>query len=146
MAAKVRVIALWRREVENRVGALAGTLEPLATAGADLEVLMAYTYPGEAGKAAIEVFPIAGKKAILAARAAGLEPTSIPALVVQGKNRAGRAHAAAAAIAKGGINLSFLMAQVVDKKFSAVLGFATEADAKRAAGLVKKALASKKKK
>ena len=42
MAVRVRTITLWRREVENKPGALARTLEPLARAGADLEVLMAY--------------------------------------------------------------------------------------------------------
>ena len=46
MAVRVRVISLWRREVENRPGALARTLAPLAGAGTDLEVVMAYRYPG----------------------------------------------------------------------------------------------------
>jgi prephenate dehydratase len=147
MAVTVKSITLWRRETENRAGALAEALEPFAAARTDLQILMAYRYPGaDAAKAAIEIYPVVGKKATAAARAAGLEPTSIPALLMQGKNRAGRAHAAAGAIAGAGINLSFLMAQVAGKRFSAVLGFETEADAKRAAGLVKKALASKKKK
>jgi hypothetical protein len=145
MAVTVKSITLWRRETEDRVGALAEILEPLASSGADLQVLMAYRYPGEAGKAAVEVYPVTGKKATAAARAAGLEETSIPALLVQGKNRAGRAHAGARAIADAGINLSFLMAQSSGKRFSAVLGFESDADARRAASLVKKALASKKK-
>lgn len=143
MAVSVKVITLWRREVENRPGALARTLEPLARAGADLKVVMAYRYPGEEQKAAIELYAVSGKKAATAAQAAGLAATSIPTLLVEGDNRAGQAHAATRAIADAGINLTFFIAQVIGKKYSAILGFETEADAKRASSLVKKARVSK---
>lgn len=42
MAVTVQKITLWRGEVENRPGALAGILAPLADTGADLQVLMGY--------------------------------------------------------------------------------------------------------
>jgi len=145
MAARVRVITLWRREVENRPGALARTLEPLARAGANLEVLMAYRYPGEEQTAAIELYPVSGKRATAAAQAAGLTATSIPALLVEGDNRAGEAHTITRAIADAGINLSFFLAQVIGKKYSAILGFETEANARRASSLIKRAKAPKKK-
>ena len=145
MAARVRVITLWRREVENRPGALARTLEPLARAGADLEVLMAYRYPGEEQTAAIELYPVSGKRATAAAQAAGLTATSIPALLVEGDNRAGEAHTITRAIADAGINLAFFLAQVIGKKYSAILGFETETDARRASSLIKRAKAPKKK-
>ena len=144
MAASVKVITLWRREVENRPGALARTLEPLARAGVDLKVLMGYRYPGDESGAAIELYPISGKKATAAAQAAGLSATSIPTLLVQGDNRAGQAYAATRAIADAGISLNFFLAQVIGKKYSAVLGFETEADARRGASLIKKARVSKK--
>jgi len=51
--------------------------------------------------------------------------------------------ALAEAIAGAGLNMSFFVAQAVGRKFSAVLGFATEADANTAAGLIKKAAMSK---
>ena len=143
MAVSVKGITLWRREVDNRPGALARTLEPLAGAGVDLKVLMAYRYPGEEARAAIELYPVSGKKATAAARAAGLAATSIPALLVQGDNRAGQAYAATRAIADAGISLNFFLAQVIGQKYSAVLGFETEADAQRASGLIRKARASK---
>ena len=142
MAVSVKVITLWRREVDNRPGALARTLEPLASAGADLKVLMGYRYPGDDRKAAIELYPVSGKKATAAAQAAGLAATSIPALLVQGENWAGQASAATRAIADAGISLNFFLAQVIGKKYSAVLGFETEADAKRAVSLIKKAKVS----
>jgi hypothetical protein len=144
MAIKVRVITLWRREVENRPGALARTLEPLARAGADLEVVMAYRYPGGQEMAAIELCPVSGKRATAAAQAAGLTATSIPTLLVEGDNRPGQAHAITQAIAGAGINLSFFLAQAIGRKYSAILGFETEADARRASSLIKRAKTSKK--
>lgn len=142
MAVSVKTITLWRREVDNKSGALAQTLEPLARAGADLSVLMGYRNPQQS-TATIELYPISGKRAKAAAEAAGLSAATIPTLLVEGDNRAGQAHAASKAIAEAGINLAFFLAQVIGRKYSAVLGFENEADAKRAASLIKKATASK---
>ena len=139
MAVQVKAITLWRREVENKPGALARTLKPLAAAGTDLKVVMGYRQPGEQDSAVIELYPISGKKAAASAQAAGLTATSIPTLLVEGDNRVGAAHAATQALADAGINLNFFLAQVIGKRYSAVLGFETEADSRRAAGLIKKA-------
>src|SRR6266852_4326341 len=129
----VKNISLWRREVENQVGTLANTLEPVTKAGANLHVLMGYRYPGEGTKAAIELYPIAGKKVTAASAEAGLSASSIPTLLVEGDDRPGLGFAIAQAIAGAGVNMTFFVAQSVGKKFSAVLGFETEADAKTAA-------------
>ena len=139
MAIKVKSVMLWRRDTENRPGMLASTLEPLARAGADLKVVMGYGYPGEPGRAAMELYPVSGKKATAAAQGAGLFPSSIPTLLVEGDNRPGLAHAIARAIAQAGININFLVAQSIGKKYSAIFGFHTKADAKIAAGLIRKA-------
>ncbi len=64
----------------------------------------------------------------------------MPALLVQGDNKPGTGHAMAQAMAAAGINVDFLVAQVVGRKYSAVIGFANPADAKAAAGLIKKAV------
>ena len=139
MALTVKVITLWRREIENRPGALAGVLQPLATTKADLQVLMAYRFPGDENRGAVELFPITGKKAIAAASDAGLTPAEdIPAVLVQGPNRAGLGYQASHAIAEEGINLAFLVAQVVGTKFSAVYGFDSVTDRDRAVKLLKK--------
>lgn len=145
MAVTVKKIVLWRKEVENRPGVLASTLAPLANAGADLQVVMAYRYTGDETKAAIELCPVTGKKSVAAAQEAGLSASSIPALLVQGDNRPGLGHAVSQAIADAGINLGFLVAQVVGRKYSAVLGFESEADASRGTALIRKATAAKKK-
>jgi hypothetical protein len=144
MAVKVKRITLWRKELENRTGTLAGTLEPLAKAGADLQIVMGYRYPGESAKAAVEIYPIGKKKATQAAQGAGLAAAGIPAVVVEGDNRAGLGYGMAQAIAEAGVNVDFLVAQVIGRKYSAVIGFENEADAEKAVGLIKKAAGKKK--
>ncbi len=144
MAVTIKRITLWRGEIENRAGELAAILKPLAHAGADLQVVMGYRYPGNQSKAAIEVYPVAGKKITAAAAAAGLAASSMPALLVEGDNRAGMGAAFARALADAGINMDFLVAQVTGKKYSAIFGFENDADTKKAAAVLKKAAAKKK--
>jgi len=139
MAVKLKSVVLWRKEVTNRPGVLADTLEPFAKQGADLQIVMGYRYPGEERKAAIELYPIAGKKMTEAAQASGWSGSSIPAVMVQGDNKAGLAHAVAKSIGDAKINLTFLVAQVIGRKYSAVIGFETEQDSKRAAALIRQA-------
>jgi hypothetical protein len=139
MAVTVKNITLWRKEVENKPGVLAQTLEPFAERGADLQVVMGYRFPGNESMGAIEIYPISGRKLTSAAEAAGVAASAIPTLLVEGDNKPGLGHAIAQAIADAGINLSFLMAQVIGRRYSAVLGFEKSEDARRAAALIKKA-------
>jgi hypothetical protein len=139
MALTVKKITLWRGEVENKPGTLARVLAPLAGAGADLQVVMGYHYHGAGNKSAIEVCPVSGRKATAAAKGAGLAASSIPTLLVEGDNQAGLGAAIAEAIAGAGINMGFLVAQVVGNRFSAVIGFEDEAASRQASTLIKKA-------
>jgi hypothetical protein len=142
MAVTVKPIKLWRKEIRNEPGALAEALEPLAAEGADLQVVMGYRYPGHEEKAAIEVYPIANKKLSSAARRAGLDVAPISALLVEGDNKPGLGHAITRAIAEAGINLDFVVAQAMGRRYSAVFGFDSEADLKKASPLIKKATAA----
>ncbi len=144
MAIDVKRITLWRREVSHQPGELAATLGPAAQAGADLQIVMGYRYPDRSGRGAIEVFPITGKKVVAAAQAAGLAAAPIPALLVQGDNKPGLGSAMAEAIGGAGINIDFLVAHVIGRKYRAVFGFERDEDAKKAAALIKKATASRK--
>ncbi len=139
MAITVKRITLWRGEVPNRAGALAEVLGPLSEAGANLQVAMGYRIPGQADRAVIEVAPVSGKKAPAAAAAAGLTASSIPTLIAVGDDKRGLGHAMARAIAGAGINMGFMVAQVLGKKFTAIIGFENEADAAKATPLIKKA-------
>jgi hypothetical protein len=145
MPVTVKNITLWRKEIENQVGTLAHTLEQVTKAGANFQVLMGYRYPGEGTKAAIELYPLAGKKVTSAAAEAGLLASSIPTLLVEGDDKPGLGFAIAQAMSVASINMTFFVAQAVGRKFSAVLGFESEVDAKTATPLIKKATASKKK-
>jgi hypothetical protein len=145
MAVTVKSITLWRKEVADQPGELGATLRPLADAKAELQVVMGYRYPGAPGKAAIELAPVSGKKAQAAAESAGLRASNFPALQVIGDDRPGLGRAFADAIAGAGINIDFLVAQVVGRKYSAIFGFANTADAQAAAGLIKKVANNKKK-
>jgi hypothetical protein len=138
MSVTVKKITLWRGKVEDRPGALAEVLKAPAETRADLQVVMGYREGGE-HQAVIELCPIGGKKLTAVMAGKGLGPSTIPTLLVVGDNRPGLGQAMASAVAEAGINISFLVAQAVGRKFSAVFGFGSEPDAARAAGLIKKA-------
>jgi hypothetical protein len=139
MPVSIKKIVLWRKEIENQPAVLAGVLAPLAEARADLQVVMGYRYPGHESTAALELYPVTGRKSIQAAKAAGLSAAPIPALLIQGDNKTGLGYAISKAVAGAGINMSFLVAQVIGRKYSAVIGFDNEADARKATGLIRKA-------
>ena len=139
MAVTVKKMTLWRAEVQNKPGTLADVLGPLADAGADLQVVMGYRLHGRRNRAAIEVSSASGKKAAAAAQRAGLAASAIPTLLVEGDNRPGLGHAISQAIAEAGINMGFLVAQVIGNKFSAVIGFDDEVASRKVASLIKKA-------
>src|SRR6266849_2196907 len=145
MPVTVKSISLWRKEVEHQVGTLAQTLEPLAKAGANLRVLMGYRYPGNESKAAIELYPVTGKKTTAAAEAAGFRAAEIPCLLVEGDNKPGVAQSIAKAVSVAEINISFIVAQAVGKRYSAIFGFENDADTRRATAVIKRAAAGKKK-
>jgi hypothetical protein len=137
MPVTVKQIVLWRKDVENQPGILASTLEPFAAGGADLHVVMGYRFPGDATRAAIELYPVMGRQLTKRAETAGLTPSSLPALLVEGYNKPSLGYAIAQAVAATGINLGFLVALVIGRRYSAVIGFETPEDAKKAAPLIK---------
>lgn len=139
MAVRVQSITLWRAEVDNRPGTLARALGPLAGAGANLKIAMAYRFPGNESRGAIELYPVSGRKATAAARRAGLSESSIPTLLVEGDDRPGLGAAISHNLAEAGVNVAFLVAHVVGRRYAAVIGFDTRADARKAAPLLRKA-------
>ena len=139
MPVTVKKIILWRGEVDNQPGALATILEQPAKLGADFQIVMGYRHAATPGKATIEAFPVTGKKLAKAAAAAGLSAAAIPTLLIQGDDKPGLGHNIAQAMSSAGINIAFLVAQVIGKKFSLVVGFESEDDAKKATPLIKKA-------
>ena len=143
MAVSIRKITLWRTQVVHRPGALADLLEPLALAGADLQIVMGYRIPGHKDRAVIEVAPVGTRKAARAAAGAGLAAGGAPTLLVLGDNRPGLANRIARALADSGVNIAFLVAQVVGRRYSAVFGFDSEADLDKAVDRIRAAITSR---
>ena len=139
MPVTVKRMTLWRRDLENRPGTLATVLDPVARAGTDLQVAMGYRIPGQEDRAVIELAPVAGRKATAAAQQAGLTPSDIPTLVVQGDNRAGLGQQLAQEMGSAGINMAFLVALVVGRRYAGVFGFESDEDARKAAEIIKRA-------
>ena len=146
MPVTVKNITLWRRDLENTPGALATVLEPVARAGADLQVAMGYRIPGQEDRAVIELAPVQGRRSTSAAEGAGLTPSEIPTLVVEGDNRAGLGHRLAQEMGNAGINMAFLVALVVGRRYAGVFGFETQDDAKKAADIIRRSSAPAKRK
>ncbi len=144
MATTIRKVQLWKCEVENRPGALDSILAPLAEAGADLSIVFGWVNPGDPSRATIEVAPIKGKKVTEAAKSVGLAPDDVPVLVVEGLNRPGLGHRLAEAIAAKGINMSFVVAQVVGRNYAAVFGFQSADDVTKANRIIKNTLTARK--
>jgi hypothetical protein len=120
----VKNVQLWILHGADRKGLLADALEPLA--------VMGYRYPAELDRAAVEVFPI-DPPLEAAARKAGFQPSETPCLLVEGDDRKGLGAEISRALANAGINMGFLVAETMGKKFSAAIGLATGQDATAAA-------------
>ena len=138
MAVKIRHVKLWQKEIQNKPESLFEILKPFSKHGADLKVLMKYSLPGNSNLTTIEIFPGKGRRALMAAQEAGLSLSPTPVLLVEGTNRQGLAYAIAKATAVAGIKVKFLSAQVAGEKYSALLGFQTNADARKASGLIRR--------
>ena len=137
MAVRIKRIRLWRTEVPSRPGALAEALEPLAQSNADLKVVRVRTPPA-GGRLTIEVYGGEGKRAAMAARAAGFSPVPSATVLLQGDNRPGLAFALANAVAWAGIGVRDLEAEVVGLRYSAILTFNSEDDAEKAVAVIRK--------
>jgi hypothetical protein len=133
MAVTVKRAVLWRRELENRPGTLAETLRPFAERKQNLQIVMGYAFPGEPDRSAVEVYPVEGEQAEQAAAAAGLFPAEqIACLLVEGDDRVGLAHEIAMKVAEAGVNIHFVVIQVVARRYNAVFGFGSQGEADQA--------------
>jgi hypothetical protein len=132
MSLRVKRVVVWRTEVENRPGEMARALEPLAKQ--NLDVVIGYN------GAVIDIAPIVGRKAATAAKSAGFKPLPTPTILVESKNRPGVVFDATRALGDAGISMDSLVAQVAGKKYQALFGFTSDADAKKAANVIKKAV------
>lgn len=141
MSVTVKRADLWRVEISNSPGTLAQTLEPFASGGVNLDVVMGYSYPDKRS-AAIEVFPVKPGKSLKAARNAGLSKSNFPCVVVSGQDKPGLGHSVASALADAGINLNFCVAQKLGKQYAGIFSFEAASEADLAVKIIRGAIRS----
>jgi hypothetical protein len=138
MAYTVSKVDIWTGDIDDRTGGLAQKLRPLASAGADLELVIARRRPDQPGRGVVFLGPVKGAKASAAAANAQLtRATNMAALRVEGANKPGECHSVAELLANAGINLRGLSAVVLGKKFVVAIAFDSDADADQAAKILK---------
>lgn len=139
MALEVKKVDVYSAEIEDRPGALAEKLAPLAEAKVDLAFAIARRKPDSPGKGVVYLGPITTAKGKKAAQAAGLAPAAeLAALRIEGPNKPGALHAVTKALAEAGINLRGVSASVIGKRWVCFLAFDTADDAQKAARVLKK--------
>ena len=99
---------------------------------------MGYRFPTTPERSAVELYPVSGRRTTAAAGQAGLAASDIPCLLVEGDNRAGWGAEMARALADAGINIAFLMAQVIGRRFAVAIGFEDDAAAAEAMKMIRK--------
>jgi hypothetical protein len=132
----VKSVQVWILRGADRKGMLADALQPLVEAGANLQIVMGYRFPGELDRAAVEVFPVEGPAQEAAARKLGFELSDTPCLKVEGDDRKGLGAQMARALSDAGISMAFLMAQTIGRKFTAAIGFLSVEDAAKATKII----------
>ncbi len=135
MSIRVKTIVVWRTEVEDRPGEMARALEPLVEHDLDLVI-------GNQGTV-VDIAPVVGRKARLAAEKAGFRPLPMSMILVEGENRRGVCFGIARALGNAGIGMNSMVGQAAGTKYQVLVGVANEADAKRAASVIRKAAGSK---
>jgi hypothetical protein len=141
MAITVKPVTLWRRDVDNVPGVLAETLGPLGDAGVALRLVMGYRLPDHPQHSVVEVWPVSGRRATEAAERAGLAPSEVPCLLVEGDDRPGLGAEIGRGCAEAGINIAFCMAVAQGRRFAAAVGFADAEAAANATRVLRTRLA-----
>lgn len=139
MAMSVTKTDVWATEIADRPGAVSSKLQSLASAGVNLEFLLARRQPDKPGMGIVYVSGIKGAKAAKAAATGGFQKsTQIVALRVDATNKPGACHEVLRRIAAAGINIRGATAMGIGTKCSTFVAFDSAADADAAAKLLRK--------
>jgi len=140
MGISVQRVDVWAASIVDKPGGLASVLSALRDVGADLDFIVARRAPEKPGVGVVFVAPLRGDKVIAAATNLGFDLTnSLHSLRVEGTNKAGRAAELTGKLAEAGINLRGLSAATTGEKFIMYLAVDSEADADKAAGILRQA-------
>jgi len=130
---KAQRVDTWAAEIADQPGGLAAKLQALATAGVNLEFVIARRTPERGGAAVVFVTPIKGAKQCRAAQAVGFNKTqNLHAVRIEGSDKPGQGARMTQALAEQGLNLRGLSAAALGRKFVCHIALDTEADAAKA--------------
>ena len=137
MTLVVERVDVWAASINDQPGGLAGTLAPLAEAGADLNFVVARRAPDRPGTGVVFVAPLEGVAQMAAADQAGFAVAdSLHSVRVQGDNRPEIGAEFTKSLAGAGINLRGLSAAVIGERFIMYLAVDTNEDAEKAMSLL----------
>ena len=144
MALQVNKVDVWVGEIKDRPGGLGEKLTALSEAGANLEFVISRRAPEKPGTGVIFLAPVRGAAQVRAAKSARLSKASgLHSLRVESSDRAGLGARMTEAITDAGINMRGLSAAALGRRAVCYLAFDSDADAKKAARVIKKALTRK---
>lgn len=139
MALKVTRVDVWAATMEDRPGGLAGKLEALAKAGANLEFVVSRRVPDKPGTGVVFVAPVKGAKTVKAAAAAGFaKAESMHSVRAEGPDKPGLGARITQELAAAGTNLRGLSAAAIGKRCVVYLALDTNAAAAKAMKVLKK--------
>jgi len=139
MKCKVSRVDVWAASIDDRPGGLAGRLEPLAQAGANLEFVIARRAPEKPGTGVVFLAPLKNARQVRAARKTGfLKTRSLNSVRIEGPDRPGLGLKLTMALAEAGINLRGLSAAALGKRFVVYLALDSSADADKAVRIVRR--------
>jgi hypothetical protein len=136
----VERVDVWAARTADRPGSLAGVLEGLHEAGADLDFIIARRSPEKPGTGVVFLTPVRGDREVEAASTLGFNLTSsVDAVRIEGDNVPGAAAGLAGAIAAAGIDIRGFSLAVIGPRYIAYIGFDSADDASKAVELLRKA-------
>lgn len=138
MALRVQRVETWAASLEDTPGSLAAKLNALSKGGVNLEFVIARRAPDKPGTGVVFVTPIKGAAGHRAAQGAGFQRTDrLHTVQVQGPDKCGQCGAMIQALADGSLNLRGVSAAAIGTKFIAYIALDTQADAAKAARLLR---------
>jgi len=133
MKLDVNRVDVWAAGIKDKPGELAQKMAALASAGVNLEFIIARRSPEKPGTGVVFVTPIKGAKQTQAAKAAGFEKTrSLHSLRVAAADQPGLGAQLTQAIAAAGINLRGFSGAAIGRRAIFHLAFPSVADANKA--------------
>jgi len=144
MSYEIAKVDVWVGSMEDRPGALAGILDSLGQAKANLEFVIARRAPEKPGTGVVFLAPLKGAAQLKAAKAAGLKKSgSLHSLRLEGPDKAGIGAMITRALAQANINLRGLSAAALRRRCVVYFAFGTAEDATKARRVLKSALSAK---